>query len=66
MFFVRPEIFRMSELSDNPELQTHSHAVLYIISAVAPPPESIEATCDSFVQAISSSTVRARSSKPNR
>jgi proteasome activator subunit 4 len=52
----------MSELSDNPELQTHSQAVLYIISAVAPPPESIEAIFDSFVRAISSSTVRAPSS----
>ena len=48
----------MSELSDNPELQTHSQAVLYILSAVAPPPESIEAITDSFVRAISSSTVR--------
>jgi proteasome activator subunit 4 len=56
----------MSEFSDNPELQTHSQAVLYIISAVVPPPESIEATCDSFVQAISSSTVRARPSKADR
>ena len=56
----------MSELSDNPELQTHSQAVLYILSAVSPPPESIEAIGDSFVRAISSSTVRAPSSKPNR
>lgn len=48
----------MSELSDNPELQIHSQAVLYILSAVAPPPESIEAINDSFVRAISSSTVR--------
>lgn len=56
----------MSELSDNPELQTHSQTVLYTLSAVAPPPESIEATVDSFVQAISSSTVRAPSSNPNR
>ena len=56
----------MSELSDNPELQTHSQAVLYILSAVAPPLESIEAIGDSFVQAISSSTVRAASSGPHR
>jgi len=51
-----PEIFRMSELSDDPELQTYSQAVLYILSAVAPPPESIEAIGISFVKAISSST----------
>lgn len=57
--FIRPEIFRMSELSDDPELQSHSQAVLYILSAVAPPPESIEAIGTSFVSAISSSTVYA-------
>ncbi len=56
----------MSEFSDNPELQTHSHAVLIILSAVAPPPESIEAIGDSFVKAISSSTVGAPSSKLNQ
>jgi proteasome activator subunit 4 len=58
-------MFCMSELSDNPELQSHSQAVLYILSAVAPPPESIEAINDSFVRAISSSTVRAPSFKSN-
>jgi len=47
----------MSELSDDPELQSHSQAVLYILSAVAPPPESIEAICVGFINAISSSTV---------
>ncbi|KAI0067754.1 hypothetical protein BV25DRAFT_1834775 [Artomyces pyxidatus] len=51
----RPEFFRMSELSDNPELQAHSQAVLYILSAVAPPPESIEAITATFVEAIKSS-----------
>jgi proteasome activator subunit 4 len=51
-----PEIFRMSELSDNPELQSHSQAVLYILSAVSPPQESIEAISINFVNAISSST----------
>jgi proteasome activator subunit 4 len=56
MLPLLPEIFRMSELSDNPELQTHSQAVLYILSAVAPPLKSIEAIGDSFVRAISSST----------
>ena len=63
--FSRPEIFRMSELSDNPELQSHSQAVLYILSAVSPPQESIEAISVNFVNAISSSTVRALSSYPN-
>ncbi|KAI0296143.1 hypothetical protein BC826DRAFT_1005479 [Russula brevipes] len=53
---LMPEIFRMSEFSDNPELQSHSQAVLYILSAVAPPPESIEAIAGGFVSAISSST----------
>ena len=47
----------MSELSDDPELQSHSQAVLYILSAVAPPPESVEAIGTRFVSAISSSTV---------
>ncbi|KAI0275116.1 hypothetical protein BC834DRAFT_851157 [Gloeopeniophorella convolvens] len=51
-----PEIFRMSELSDDPELQSHSQAVLYILSAVAPPPESIEAVGATFVNSISSSS----------
>jgi hypothetical protein len=55
--YSRPEIFRMSELSDNPELQSHSQAVLYILSAVSPPRESIEAISVNFVNAISSSTV---------
>ena len=57
MYFIRPEIFRMSELSDDPELQSHSQAVLYILSAVAPPPDAIEAIGSSFVSAIGSSTV---------
>jgi hypothetical protein len=55
----------MSELSDDPELQSHSQAVLYILSAVAPPPESIEAIGSSFVSAIGSSTVRAPYSELN-
>ena len=56
----------MSELSDDPELQSHSQAVLYILSAVAPPPESIEAIGVSFIGAISSSTVWVPSSKTNK
>jgi hypothetical protein len=56
----------MSELSDDPELQTYSQAVLYILSAVAPPPESIEAIGISFVKAISSSTVWAPYSELNK
>jgi hypothetical protein len=49
----------MSELSDNPELQAHSQAVLYILSAVSPPQESIEAIsdqlrrCDQFFHGMS-------------
>jgi hypothetical protein len=65
-FPIRPEILRMSEFNDNPELQSHSQAVLYILSAVAPPPESIEAIGGGFVSAISSSTVCASTSEPNQ
>lgn len=51
----------MSELSDDTELQTHSRAVLYILSAVAPPRarETTEVITSSFVDAIKSSTVCA-------
>jgi hypothetical protein len=54
---IRPEMFRMSELSDDPELQSYSQAILYTFSAVAHPPESIEAIGVCFINAISSSTV---------
>lgn len=47
----------MSELNDSSELQAYSSAVLYILSAVTPPVEYIEAVLDSFVSAIKSSTV---------
>ena len=55
--FIRPEMFRMSELSDDPELQSYSQAALYTFSAIAHPPESIEAIGVCFINAISSSTV---------
>ena len=57
----RPEIIRMSELNDSSELQTYSSAVLYVLSAVTPPPEYIEVIADNFINAIQSSTVRIRS-----
>ncbi|KAF9474298.1 hypothetical protein BDN70DRAFT_884955 [Pholiota conissans] len=53
---MMPEILRMSELNDSSELQTYSSAVLYILSAVTPPVEFIEAILDNFVVAIKSST----------
>ncbi|KAL1951786.1 hypothetical protein VTO73DRAFT_935 [Trametes versicolor] len=51
-----PEIIRMSELNDSSELQTYSSAVLYVLSAVTPPPEFIEVIADNFINAIKSST----------
>ncbi|KAI0757312.1 ARM repeat-containing protein [Daedaleopsis nitida] len=51
-----PEIIRMSELNDSSELQTYSSAVLYVLSAVTPPPEYIEVIADNFINAIKSST----------
>ncbi|KAI0322307.1 hypothetical protein OF83DRAFT_1161297 [Amylostereum chailletii] len=51
------EFLQMTELSDNPELGSHSQAVLYIISAVTPPPELIDPIISTFVDAIKSSTV---------
>lgn len=54
----RPEIFRMTELNDNSELQAYSSAVLYVLSAVTPPAEFIEVILDNFVTAIKNSTVR--------
>jgi len=53
----RPEILRMSELNDSSELQTYSSSVLYILSAVTPPVEYVEAILDNFVTAVKSSTV---------
>ncbi|KAF9056661.1 hypothetical protein BJ165DRAFT_1362353 [Panaeolus papilionaceus] len=53
---LMPEILRMSELNDSSELQTYSSAVLYIISAVSPPAEYIEAILNNFVAAVKSST----------
>lgn len=52
-----PEIIRMSELNDSSELQTYSSAVLYVLSAVTPPPEFIAVIADNFINAIKSSTV---------
>jgi proteasome activator subunit 4 len=57
----------MTELNDNPELQTHSQAVLYIISAVTPPSEYIDPIVTAFVDTIKSSKVmksRCRSPYP--
>ncbi|KAI0034963.1 hypothetical protein K488DRAFT_83562 [Vararia minispora EC-137] len=49
------EFLQMTELSDNPELQAHSQAVLNIISAVTPPHEFIDPIVAIFVNAVKSS-----------
>ncbi|KAF8887975.1 hypothetical protein CPB84DRAFT_1684385 [Gymnopilus junonius] len=53
---LMPEILRMSELSDSSDLQAYSSAVLYILSAVTPPPEYIDAILNNFVSAVKLST----------
>ncbi|TFK76811.1 hypothetical protein BDN72DRAFT_829977 [Pluteus cervinus] len=53
---MMPEILRMSELNDSSELQNYSSAVLYVLSAVSPPPEYVEGIVDNFVTAAKSST----------
>ncbi|KAF4572630.1 hypothetical protein EYR36_007140 [Pleurotus pulmonarius] len=50
-----PEILRMAELSDSPDLQRYSTAVLYVISAITPPSEYVEVILTDFVDAIKSS-----------
>ncbi|EIN13635.1 hypothetical protein PUNSTDRAFT_94829 [Punctularia strigosozonata HHB-11173 SS5] len=50
-----PEILRMSELNDSSELQLYSAAVLYVLSAVTPPPEYTGIIMEHFVNAIKSS-----------
>jgi hypothetical protein len=47
----------MTELSDNPELQMYTSAVLYVLSAVNPPKEYIVSILDTFILAIKSSQV---------
>ena len=49
----------MSELNDSAELQKYSSAVLYVLSAVAPPADYIEVIADNFIDAIKSSGVRS-------
>jgi hypothetical protein len=48
----------MSELNDSSDLHTYSTAVLYILSAVSPPIEYVEAILSHFVTTIKSTTVR--------
>lgn len=54
---ISPEILRMSELNDSSDLHTYSTAVLYVLSAVSPPIEYVEAILSNFVSAIKSTTV---------
>jgi len=51
-----PEILRMTELSDNPDLQMYSSAVLFVISAVTPPREFIAKVADALIYTIKSSS----------
>ena len=53
----RPEILSMTELSDNPELQMYTSAVLYILSAVNPPKEYTVSVLNTFISSIKSSQV---------
>lgn len=50
----------MAELSDSPDLQRYSTAVLYVISAITPPSEYVEVILTDFVDAIKSSAVSVR------
>ncbi|GLB36441.1 putative protein with domain of unknown function (DUF3437) [Lyophyllum shimeji] len=52
---LMPEILRMSELNDSPDLQMYSSAVLYVLSAVSPPVEYVAAILNNFATAIKSS-----------
>jgi len=47
-----PEILNMSELSDNPELQKYSSAVLQVMSGVYLPPTHTEIVLEKLVEAI--------------
>jgi len=50
-----PEILRMSELQDSSEIQMYSSGVLYILSAITPPPEYVEPFTETFIEAVKSS-----------
>ncbi|KAF9270517.1 hypothetical protein L218DRAFT_889040 [Marasmius fiardii PR-910] len=52
---LMPEIIRMSELNDNPDLQNYSTAVQYILSAITPLSDYIPTILDMFAGAIKSS-----------
>ncbi|KAJ8084329.1 Proteasome activator BLM10 [Marasmius tenuissimus] len=52
---LMPEIIRMSELNDNPELQNYSTAVQYVLSAVTPLSDYLPTILDTFAGAIKSS-----------
>lgn len=52
-----PDIFKMSELSDNSTLQAYSSAVLYVLSAIHPPVDLVDVILHEFITAIKSSKV---------
>lgn len=55
-----PDIFKMSELSDNSTLQAYSSAVLYVLSAVNPGPDRVDLILQEFITAITSSDVKSQ------
>ncbi|KAJ3537454.1 hypothetical protein NMY22_g5581 [Coprinellus aureogranulatus] len=52
---LMPEILRLSELSDNPEIQAYGSGALYILSALTPLSDFIEPILDKYVVSIESS-----------
>lgn len=56
-----PEILRMSELQDSPEVQQYSSGVLYILASITPPSEFIEPLTEVFIEAVRSSPVSSSS-----
>ncbi|KAG6828605.1 hypothetical protein H0H92_007300 [Tricholoma furcatifolium] len=52
---LMPEIFHMSELNDSSEVQLYSSGVLYVLSAISPPPEYVPTILGNFASAIKSS-----------
>ncbi|KAH8120588.1 hypothetical protein DFH11DRAFT_1838384 [Phellopilus nigrolimitatus] len=52
---ILPEVLKMTDLNDNPELQIYSTSFLYVLSAVTPPKEFVEIIADKFISTIQSS-----------
>lgn len=50
-----PEVLRMTNIQDNPELQVMSSAVLYLLASVAAPKQYVGVILDHFIEAITKS-----------